>query len=172
MKSLEKIKELEQKKQFAFDDLKNEVLATLDANYIESICKALDDSRDLTWVENDELLHVWVRVDLKRLTNADLSNSYTLSALREVLQDHDCLELDFKNSCITRSIGPCIVINEDGSVYDEELNKWIFQNDDYESIDQRDTAIEKHMEQNGVFPSVVKADQYNNYFFYNTQRRT
>lgn len=131
---------------------------------LQNDIKLVQDSKELTTIENDEWLAQWHRFKYNLPIDSD-----ELDLLKDYLSENHLIQLDVKNECLTYSIGPCIIINDDGSVYDQESNKWIFKTDNYESIEQRDQAIEAWMDKNGYFPSVVKADRYNNYFYYSTQ---
>jgi len=73
-----------------------------------------------------------------------------------------CVDADFGNDCITTSIGPCIVIDNDGGVYDQDAAKVIVKKTDYETDEERNALIEAWMEKSGYFPSVVRCDYYGN----------
>ncbi len=129
MKALHKIKELEAKKAEAFAELIKEVDGTINRAELDKITKDLDSSKNLTSVEHDEWLHVWVRVDFSKLTSADLKNKLIQQAFSECLAEEG-LTVDFKNDCLTQCIGPALIIfEEEGGrgegfgLYNQEADK-------------------------------------------------
>lgn len=169
MKPLEKLQQIRQQEQQTLKELESEILGSIDASYLKEICEKLDNTYDLTQVEYDEWFHQWVRIDLDRLAKIDFDDDDQVNALINVLDEHDCLRLDVKNECLTKSIGPSILINDDGDVLDQDSGKWIISKDDYENENELYNMIENHMDKTGYFPSVVRCDRYGNAFFVNTR---
>ena len=172
MKTIQKLKTIRSEEQKTLEELKEEILKYINAAYIEEISSKLDDSKDLTCVENDEFLHVWVRIDKTKLADIDLDDEDQVIALKEVLFDHDRIELDLKNDCVTRSIGPCIIMGHERGkrhAYDQESRKIISDLDSDTNDIEFYAEIENWMDRVGYFPSVVSEDGHGNYFFVNTK---
>src|SRR5580700_1464416 len=64
------------------------------------------------------------------------------------MRESHFIEVDFDNDCLTYNQGPCIVINEDGDVLDQDSGKWIVAKNDYKDdddeldLDKRNQLIE------------------------------
>lgn len=142
-------------------DIFNECMETDESKAILSQWEnALDASRELTEVTYDEFFHRWTRVDFSKLI--DIDNQLQRDLLEEYLSTEYIFHADFKNQCLTTSEGPCILINESGDVLDQDSGKWIISQDQYETVEERDAAIESWMDRTGYFPSVIYSDRYGN----------
>jgi hypothetical protein len=150
-------------------DLKAQAMIAFEANLDQSALAqvlAVETSKELTQVEHDEYFHQWLRVDFSTLI--DTSDAFQRELLEEYLQDTHCISCDFKNDCVTYSIGPVIVINEEGDVLDQDTDKWIISSDAYSTKYELFAQIEAYMQKTGVFSSVVKTDRYGNGFYVDT----
>jgi len=126
---------------------------------IAKMVESLGNSRELTTVPYDDSFHAWIRVDLSLLI--DTKDKLERELLKEYF-DLEFIGIDFENDCITTSEGPCIVINHEGDVLDQDSNKWFISKRDYETVESRNKLIEAYMEKSGYFPSIVKCDYYGN----------
>lgn len=136
---------------------------------IQSLVSKVENSTELTQVSHYEWLHQRTRVNFASVidTNSDIERSL----LSEYLEENYFVRCDFENDCITYCIGPCLIINEDGDVLDQDSGKWIIKSNDYENESKLYELIEDYMEDTGCFPSVVRMDRYGNAFYVNTQVR-
>lgn len=137
--------------------------------YLKEKLIKLELSLQLTCVEYDsEFFHQWIRVDFSKIfSTADASER---AALDEFLEH---VQADTKNDCLTSSIGPCIIINDDGAVYDQDSGKNILPKSHDRENSERNAEIEAYMEKSGYFPSVVRVDYYGSPIKYvNTQAKT
>jgi hypothetical protein len=105
-----------------------------------------------------------------------------LPYLAAYLQEHHFIDLDADNDSILYPLGPQIIVNDEGDVYDEDSGKWIITEKDYAiSMDddptgemekaKRNQLIELWMEKNGYFPGVYFVDRYGNVSPINTQAK-
>lgn len=124
---------------------------------LQAALTELESTKQLTGIDHDEFLHQWVRYTPKE--------GYSVEALQRYLEEN-CINFDPKNDCLTTSIGPCLIIDSEGDVYDQDSAKTIIRASQYETVEQRDALISAWMQKNGYFPSVVKADRYGNDFRY------
>lgn len=56
--------------------------------------------------------------------------------------------------------GPCIIINTDGDVIDQDSGRCFLKKSEYESEEERNEKIEQHMEKTGHFPNVFEIDRF------------
>ena len=133
---------------------------------INSMQSALDASKELTSVSNDEYYHRWVRFDLSKLI--DTNDEFQRELLAEYLSENYYIYTDFENDCVTTAEGPCILINHDGDVLDQDSGKWIISKRDYETEEERNALIKAHMEKTGHFPSVIEVDYHGNACYVST----
>ncbi len=138
-----------------------------DSKALAECIAELEASKNLTFDVNDEWPRRWVRFDARRFIDVD--NELERETFRDYLQDEYFTDVDFKNECISMSDGPCIMINEDGDVLDQDSGKWIISKTDYQSVDERNKLIEEYMERAGYFPSVVSCDHYGNMHYVSTK---
>lgn len=136
---------------------------------ILSLISAVENSRELTQVEYDDYFHQWIRVDFSCLIDTD--DDFQKGLLSDFLQNHYCLDVNYLADFLTYSIGPAIIINDDGDVLDQDSGKWIISRKEYENQDELNSLIEAWMEKTGYFPAVVSCDRYGNAFYVNTQKR-
>lgn len=100
-------------------------------------------------------IYSWYRIDTSKFSDA-------LDELKEYIEDQGCFTLDVDNECIMNYQGPCIIINDDGDVLDEDSGKWIVSKHDYNSETERNALIEGWMEKQGYFPGVFHSDRHGN----------
>jgi hypothetical protein len=162
------LNELKEKAQSVFAKKMN---SPKNQKIIKDMVSRVENSKELTNVPNDQWLYLWSREDFSKLANDDFQKDL----LQEYMRENFCVEIDFKNDVLMSCIGPCIIINDDGDILDEEANKWIIKKSDYRNeeneldIKLRNELIEKYMEKSGYFPSVVSVDRHGNAFFVNTK---
>ena len=136
---------------------------------VNELVEKVNNTKELTTVNHDEHFHQWIRVDFTKFI--DLDDKFQRQLLTEYFQDNHCMEVDLKNDCLTMSIGPAIIINDDGDVLDQDSGSWFIKKSEYESEVERNGLIEKYMEKNGYFPSVLRVDNYGNAFYVNTKEK-
>ena len=132
----------------------------------ESVLK-LESSTELTSTEHDEYYSQWIRFDASDFIDVD--SSIERDAFESYMSENHCMTIDFKNDALTYSIGPCILINDDGDVLDQDSGKWFLKKSDYETESERNELIEKYMTKSGYFPSVIRCDYHGNAFYENTK---
>lgn len=111
----------------------------------------LETTSQLTSIPNDEWYHRWVRYSIPETFDRVAFESYL---------DDRCVQVDFENSTLHSAEGPCMIINDDGIVYDQDSHKTVCTSSDYETITERNALIEQYMERYGYYPSVVLVDRY------------
>lgn len=176
MNSLNKIKEelesTKAKSQMEVTALKNRARAIFSAeleakqDIINKMTQALDSTEELTTVRNDEYYHRWIRADFSQLIDTD--DELQRELLEEYFSDNHCAYVDFENDCLTTAEGPCILINHDGDVLDQDSGKWFISKNDYETVEERNALIEAYMEKSGCFPSVISVDYHGNAVYTST----
>jgi hypothetical protein len=137
--------------------------------------KALDSSKEYGTGEND--YYRWVRLKHfePKYKASDESNEAEMyrDCLRSYLGEFHCADIDFKNDALTASIGGCIIINDDGDVFncdDVHSGKVIIDSDDYKTEAERNRLIEDWMEKNGYFPGVFRQTNYGDLYHVDTRR--
>lgn len=133
---------------------------------IDAMVSALDNSKDLTGVPNDEYFHRFARTDFSKLI--DTKDEFQKELLSDYLSENHCIYVDFENDCVTTAEGPCILINHKGDVLDQDSGKWFISKKDYETEEERNKLIEAYMEKSGFFPSVIEVDYHGNAFYRST----
>jgi len=133
---------------------------------IDDIQVSLDSSKELTGVPHDEYFHRWARADLSKLI--DTNDEFQCELLKEYLADNYCIDVDFENDCVTTAEGPCLLINHEGDILDQDSGKWVISKRDYETEEERNALIEAHMEKTGYFPSVISVDYHGNAYYVST----
>jgi hypothetical protein len=128
----------------------------------------VETSKELTQVENDEWLHQWIRADFSDL---GLMTDFLKGLFAEYMQENHYVSVDFKNSVLTYSVGPALIINDQGDVYDQDSGQWPIKRTDYETKAELNSLIEAHMEKTGHFPSVIRMDRHGNAYYVNTQEK-
>lgn len=138
----------------------------LKSEALKKMLVAVENSPELTNLLNDDWYAQFARVDFSLLI--DTKDKFQRELLQNYLESNHHMGVDFDNDCLTLSIGPAIIINDQGDVLDQETGKWIIKKSDY--IDEADlyAQIEAYMEKTGCFPSVVEADYYGNPTYVNT----
>jgi hypothetical protein len=172
MRSLEQIKTEIQNNANLIDSLKSEAvdLMVLKFKDNEELKKAISDvenSKDLTQTSYDEWFSQYVRFYASEFIDTD--SDLEKEAFREYLKDFLAVDIDYDNDALLYNIGPCLLINEDGDVLDQDSGKWIIEHSDYNEEKELYSLIETHMEKTGYFPSVVRCDRYGNAFYVNTK---
>jgi len=133
----------------------------------QKILVAVENSTELTQTEHDEYPSQWVRADFSTLI--DVSSEFERDLLKQWFLSNHCVSIDFQNDCANYSIGPCILVNHDGDILDQESGEWVISKNDYESKEERNALIEAHMEKTGCFPNTIQADYYGNMSYIKTQ---
>ncbi len=105
------------------------------------------------WVRANELLDL-VPEDSREYFDNYLSNFGTY--------------VDWENETLYSLDGGNFIINDDGDVYDSDSGKFIILKSEYDGCDERDSLIEKHMENTGYYPGVFSVDRHGNVFLVNT----
>lgn len=168
--TMDSLQAIEDVKDDALTEFSKHLKASGKLKLLEDAQVELESSKDLTFVGNDhEFFHQYIRFDFSDIIDTDsgLQKELLVSFLA---QNDFFMEPDFKNDCLTMSIGPCIVIYSDsGDVYDQDAGKTILKGynprtgeADYETESERNEKIEKYMEKTGYFPAVVLVDDYCN----------
>lgn len=79
------------------------------------------------------------------------------------LLNNHCIRVDFVNKNLIQNIGPALIINESGDVYDQDSGKVVIDHEECEIRDgdygelcefKRAYLIEKYMEATGCYPGV------------------
>lgn len=133
---------------------------------LQKLVTQLQDSKELTQIEHDDYFHTWIRADFSKFI--DIKNAFQCELFSQYMSENHFCEADFKNDCLSTSIGPAILINHDGDVLDQDSSKWFLKKSDYEDETERNEMIENYMDKHGYFPSVIRCDYYGNAFFQNT----
>lgn len=151
----------------------NIIRSKLDDNAEFNACLSkLESSRELTSEQDCEWPARWIRFNASDFINTD--SALEREAFESYLAVDHCINVNFENDALISSDGPCIVINEDGDVFDQDADKCVIPVDDTRdedgeiSVSKRNQLIEQYMESTGVFPSVVSQDRYGNMFYVNT----
>lgn len=135
---------------------------------IQALVNKLNDSNELTSVENDEYFHTFTKANLSEFI--DVKDESQKELFTTYMDEQHDITVDFKYDCVSQCVGPSIIINEQGDVLDEDNGKWIIGWADYDSEVKLKELIEAHMEKTGCFPSVIKVDRYGNGKYFNTQK--
>lgn len=159
-----KINEIESEKTRAIDDLKSKLIEALKFDKNKTLKAAvidLDLSKKLIIIEYGDF-YMWTEIDVKNIINdkCDLEKEALSNYLSEL-----GIFIDYKYSTISQSIGPCILINYEGDVFDQETNRWIIENDQYQNDTELKELINQYMDKQGYYPSIVKQDRYGDAFF-------
>lgn len=145
----------------------------LDSNSKFNKCiQSLESSRELAgdecgWPER------WIRFDASDFIDTD--SSLEREVFKVYLSEYHGCYWNPEHDALLSSDGPCIVINEDGDVFDQDSGKCVIPVDDTRdedgeiSISKRNQLIEQYMESKGYFPSVVSCDRYGNMHYVNTK---
>lgn len=140
---------------------------------IEEYVARLESSKELTHIEGDEYPCRWIRFDASQYIDKDSALEREL--FDQYLSDQYCINVNYKDDCLTTSDGPCLIINDDGDILDQDSGKWVIAVSEYTDDDggknnlKRNKLIEEWMERKGYFPSVIREDQHGNMFYVSTQ---
>lgn len=162
-KKINELKQSHSKKLSELTDQLNSIyFKKFDKNkYLKESIKRLEESKDL---ESDyDYFNQWLRIDFSEVI--DEENETEKDTLDLYLSEKYSIQVDFKNDCIKQWIGPCILINDDGDVLDQDSRKWILSKNDYENENELKELIEKYMQKTGHYPPIVTCDRYGNAFY-------
>ena len=109
---------------------------------VSKIIVELESSQNLT--SDYDGFSIWVIIDYKKLL-PDVYSDFHVELLREYFSNMGH-SLDVTKDTLQNFIGPCIVINEDGDILDQDSGKWIISKGDYETISERNQLIENYLE--------------------------
>ena len=157
--------------------IKDKLQARLNVTYtdwtaLQNAIVDSDSSSEYTYSQYGDSVKTWFRF-------------YGLSDVpereREYLESYlsdECIEIDWDNDCLERNIGPCLIICDDGTVYDQDSGKTIITESDLEGADgsicideRRNQLIEGWMERSGYFPCVLADNGRGDLFHVNTQKK-
>ena len=133
---------------------------------INDAVERLQDSQDLTYID-DEYAYQFIHVDFSDILE-DIGGEQ-VDIFKDWLNEHHGVLFDSDHSCLLSCIGPAIVVNDNGSVYDQDSNKIIIRKAEYDNEDGLKALIEAYMEKSGYFPWTLRQDYYGNVFVYNTK---
>lgn len=164
-KKIELIKEENSEK---ISELRSQALRLLEKKLeknseLKKLVSKLENSKDLSQVEHDEFLHIWTRADFSEFI--DTENKFQCELFSDYMSENYNTIVDFKNECVSTSIGPAILINHEGDILDQDSRKWVIKKTEYETEEERNELIEKYMEKTGYYPSIISCDYYGNAFF-------
>jgi hypothetical protein len=155
-----------------------EALQRLHAEALECMTRKLDNGKALAaefsrLEDSKELgadecgIYAWIRFDASDYIDTDSELEKT--TFQSYLQENHSYSIDYMHDALQVYLGPCIVVNEDGDVLDQDSGKWIIGHQDYETESERNALIEAWMEKTDYFPSVVREDRHCNIFYVNTK---
>lgn len=133
---------------------------------LTNVVTQLEKSTDYSWDKYGEIVS-WIRFDLSDYRD-------NLEYFKDYMREYHHVTVDSDSDCLAYSQGPCIVINEDGDVYDQDGDKFFVSKIDYRDDDgesdyvKRNELIESYMEKSGYFPGVFRSDRHGNVFHVNT----
>lgn len=153
------IKNLEYKKQSKENELKREYFKIFDdSGAIKELVSKLEQGEDIT---REEFYPHWP-CSYVRLMNFDHEKTgYSWQFLKEYLEENYCIHVnneDCPYGFFSLGHGPGIIIQNDGSIWDQEKDEIIFNEKDFESEKELFQAIEDYMENQGYFPGVYRSD--------------
>jgi len=122
---------------------------------IIELAMELSDSKYLTSHEFEEWPMIYTDFDYKTLIDSKGDSNL----LERFLSEEYFISLDKQNNCAMMSIGPCILVNDDGDVLDQDNQKWVISKSDYETREELKELIEKYMEKTGCYPSVIDCNR-------------
>lgn len=121
----------------------------------------VESSTEYLWDKYGEIVS-WARF-------SDLSDFQDCKQyFTEYMREYHCVDIDWENECLTYSVGPSIVINDNGDVYDQDGNKFFISKSDYSDehgyLDEskRNELIEAYMLKTDCYPGVFKSDRHGN----------
>jgi len=138
-----------------------------DSEKLEELLSSVENSKDLGHIEGHEFYSQWVRFEPRLFIDTD--SDLEKEVFQKYMEENHFMRIDFLNDILMMEVGPCIVINDDGDVLDQDSGKWIIDAKSYDDENERNALIESWMEKSGYFPSVVREDRYGNVFFVNTK---
>jgi hypothetical protein len=140
-----------------------------DMSVLRDAITKVEASNEYTWESRGEDICSWIRFDTKSFDDC-------AEYLKEYLRNEHYVEIDFENDALLYSMGPSIIINEDGDVLDQDGDKWFINKDDYRDEDsgdlnegKRNELIEAYMEKTGCYPGVFRTDRHGNVFAVSTK---
>jgi hypothetical protein len=146
--------------------LYSEAMEVMDAKLkgnekLKELIQKLESSRDLT--NECEFPARFIRFNPGEFI--DVKNEFEREVFETYLSDSYFARVDFHNDCLVMEDGPCIIINEDGDVLDQDSGKWIISKTEYATKRELFSLINAWTEKSGYFPSIVRADRYGNLFY-------
>lgn len=112
----------------------------------------------------------WISLDLSEFEDCT-------QFFEQYMRNEHYIIVDFNNGILSYPQGPNLIIQDDGSVYDQDSNKLIIKRSDYKDEDgeidesKRNQLIEAYMEKSGYFSGVFRVDYYGNVFPVNTTEK-
>lgn len=155
------VAEVEEKLQLAWNKMFKKLPQLLEA------AELTENSKEFAWDSCAEIVS-WTRFDL---TDFQHCKEYLTNYMRE----YHFIDIDWENDALYYNIGPAIVINGSGDVYDQDSGKFFIDSNDYKDDNgelnesKRNKLIEAYMEKTGCFPAVFSADSHGNVFIVNTK---
>lgn len=147
----------------------NKVFA--DSTKIRDAVALLYKSNDYAWFEHDELC-CYISFDVSDFR--DSRQWFT-----EYMREHEHVEVDWENDALTRGIGPAIVINSHGDVYDQDSGKFFVSKNDYReegtgelNEGKRNELIEAYMKRLGYYPGVFESYNGGSVFLVDTRSKS
>lgn len=130
----------------------------VDKNLKDAV-KRLEASNE--YGENECGIYSWIRFDVSDYAEC-------LDQLESFLSEN-CYRLDAEHDALMYDQGGCIVVNDDGDVYDQDSGKFIIDAKEYGGdTGKRNVLIEAWMHSSGYFPGVFSSDRHGNVFPINT----
>lgn len=125
---------------------------------LSEVVTKLEESREYTW-DGEEIAR-WIRFDASDFQDCG-------EYFRAYMRDVHCTDVHFEHDALTMRVGPSIVIDDDGDVYDQDSGKFIVSKSDYTADGEKDyvkrnALIEAYMERTGYFPGVFESDRHGN----------
>lgn len=127
--------------------------------YLQGLILKLEESNELISITHDEYYHSYVSIRLHKII--DHTSHLQREALSEYLSDRG-FNIDFENEIITNCLGPCMLINHEGDVLDQDSGKWIISKNEYETEGELKSLIEAYMYKTGYYPSIIHQDYHGN----------
>lgn len=127
--------------------------------YLKKAISNLYDSRDVT-NDGSQDFYIWTRFDAANIINP--SCKLEIEALDRYLAENHIV-WDKINDDLLMSLGPCILINSQGDIFDQDLkDRLIIKRSEYPDKEEAIELIKKHMNKTGHYPCVLIEDVYGN----------
>ena len=161
--------ELDRAKNEAYEVYVKQLKKSSKMKIINEWVSKLESSNQLTSVEHDDNFHAFIHVELDLLV--DSKNDLEREFLGRFFDEYHCISVDYKYNCISHSLGPSIVLNEYGDLYDQDSCEFIASKQDWvDESGEPDYAlayelVEAWMAKNEYYPPILKCDQYKNAYY-------